>query len=791
MLLLALLAAGPPCVARAAGLEDDPPDGSDPGEKDEDEPEDEGGGDEPREQDTPDLDLPPREAEEQDEASASTTEHELGETLVTGSRRPEATAASHYAIELGELSIIPRRNASEHLMLAPGVLTTNHGGEGHAQEVFMRGFAAGEGQDIEFLVDGVPLNEVSNAHGHGYADLHLIPPEFVRRVHVTEGAFDPEQGDFAFAGTADYELGLAEAGAQVKYGAGLWNTHRVLTTWAPPGRQEDTFAGFEFFRTSGYGTNRAAQRATAIGRYTDRRQRERHWAIGVYGYASRFDQAGVIREDDYDAGEVGFYDTYDPNQGGESNRILLTFDVGAGPREARFEQVAFAGYRTMRLRANFTGWMTDTLVDDDGTVIEAQRGDGVEMRYRVFTGGARGAYRLARDLAGRTQELDLGYTLRADAGRSEQMRLRSVTAIPYETLFDTDFCVLNLAAFLRTQLRPLPWLAIRGGVRLDTFAFGVTDYDQPDADRDGTRLPHQTAQAFGLAVNPRVSLDLRIVGGLHAVASYGHGTRSSEAMALSDNETAPFARAQEVDGGLTYTLGTPGAPVHLHTQASYSLTRVDKDLLFSATEGRNVLVGSSTRHVALLSTRVQLKRWFDAALNLGFTHATLDETGELLPYIPRLVLRLDAAVAGQPFGWHIGPVPLTGRIGAGFTYVPGRPLPMEQTGDPFFLINVGGELRLWHFGLGLEIRNLLNRQYRQSEFYYASNFDGPDAVPSKASERHFAAGEPFFVMGTLTLHIEDLVRTLDRASGTGDRADQPRRETRSRNKKRPHEEKKP
>lgn len=762
VLLLVLCAAWPVAAASPAGADDDSPDEPDAGDEDGGDDEEGEDGGEPPAADAPDLDLPPRAPQEQDEAPVSTSEHELGDTLVTGRRRPEATAASHYAIEVGQLSIIPRRNAGEHLMLAPGVLTTNHGGEGHAQEVYMRGFAAGEGQDIEFLIDGVPLNEVSNAHGHGYADLHMIPPELVRRVHVTEGAFDPEQGDFAFAGTADYELGLAEPGARVKYGFGAWNTHRVLATWAPPDRQEDTFAGFEFFRTRGYGTNRAAQRATAIGRYCDRRQRHRHWAVGVHGYASRYDQPGVIRQDDHEAGEIGFFDTYDPNQGGESNRLLLTFDAGAGPRETRFEQVAFGGYRTMRLRANFTGWMTDTPVDDDGTVIEAQRGDGVEMRYRVFTGGSRGLYRLARDLLGQTQELDLGYAIRVDAGRSEQMRLRAVSAIPYRQLFDTDFTVLNLAAFLRLQLRPLAWLALRGGVRLDTFSFGVTDHHQPDADRDGARLPQQTSQAFGLAINPRVSVDIRIAGGLHAVASYGHGTRSTEAMALSDNETAPFARAQEVDGGLTYSLGTPGSPVQLHAQGSYSLTRVDKNLLFSATAGRNVLVGSSTRHVALLSTRVQLRRWFDAVFNLGWTHATLDETGELLPYIPQLVLRLDAAVAGQPFGWRIGQVPLRGRVGAGLTFVPGRPLPMGQFGDPFFLVNAGGELRLWHFGLGIEIRNLLNLRYRQSEFYYASNFDGPAAVPSRAPERHFVAGEPFFVMGTLTIHIEDLIRTPKR-----------------------------
>ncbi len=55
----------------------------------------------------------------------------------------------------------PTRNASELLKLAPGILLTNEGGEGHAEQVFLRGFDAREGQDIEFTVGGVPINEAA------------------------------------------------------------------------------------------------------------------------------------------------------------------------------------------------------------------------------------------------------------------------------------------------------------------------------------------------------------------------------------------------------------------------------------------------------------------------------------------------------------------------------------------------------------------------------------------------------------------------------------------------------
>jgi len=727
----------------------------------------------PKKNEELDLDLPPGEAPPATTSSpAKSTDYRLEDATVVGQHRNEATAATHYELEVGKLGIIPRRNVAEQLMMAPGVLTTNHGGEGHAHETYMRGFASKEGQDIEFLVDGVPLNEVGNPHNHGYADLYFIPPEMVERVAVTEGAFDPEQGDFAFAGTAEYQLGVPDRGAQIKQGYGLWNTHRTLALYAPPGEESGTFAGFEYFTTDGYGRNRAAQRALALGRYADDWGPQNFkYGVSVYGYATRYDQPGVIRQDDYESGAMGFYDTYDPNQGGESNRILVSLDTEAGPSHSLFRQVAFFGYRTMRLRTNFTGWLTDTTVDENGDPLPAQRGDGIEMRYKVLTGGSRGSYTISEQLWGNRQELTIGYALRADHGDSGQLRLRSVTAIPYLQIFDNDFTILNLAGWVRTQIRPLSWLALRGGVRIDTFSFGITDHNQPEADREGIRVPNQTSQSFGFALNPRATLDVRIIEGLHTLASYGQGTRSTDAAALSDNETAPFAKAQEFDTGLAYRYGEGGDPVTLSTQLSYSLTLVNKDLIFSEIEGRNVLAGSSTRHAVLFNGRLYLFDLVDILANVGWTRATLDSTGELLPYIPQLVARLDTAVAGRLGSWSLGPVPVEGRLGVGFTYVPGRPLPLKEFGDPFYLLGAGGDIRLWYFSVGVELRNILNTRYRQAEFNYASNFVSPEAVPSRIPERHFVAGEPFFVMGTITWHIEDMIRGVTATAQTNSKKD--------------------
>src|SRR5262249_39634374 len=112
------------------------------------------------------------------------------EVKVRGRLPPPSRGASDFNLQLGELGRVPRGNASEMLKLAPGILLTNEGGEGHAEQVFLRGFDAREGQDIEFTMGGVPINESGNLHGNGYADTHFIIPELVERLRVVEGPFD-------------------------------------------------------------------------------------------------------------------------------------------------------------------------------------------------------------------------------------------------------------------------------------------------------------------------------------------------------------------------------------------------------------------------------------------------------------------------------------------------------------------------------------------------------------------------------------------------------------------------
>lgn len=161
---------------------------------------------------------------------------EPSEIRVRVKGRPLPRAASEVVRDRAQLQASPHRDGSELLLTVPGVFLTQHGGEGKAHQIFLRGYDAVHGQDIELWAGGAPVNDVSNVHGQGYADLHFLVPEAVHGLSAAAGPYDPRQGDFAIAGSARFDLGLEEEGFFAKQALGSFGGRRTLLAYRPPGQ---------------------------------------------------------------------------------------------------------------------------------------------------------------------------------------------------------------------------------------------------------------------------------------------------------------------------------------------------------------------------------------------------------------------------------------------------------------------------------------------------------------------------------------------------------------------------
>ena len=85
-------------------------------------------------------------------------------------------------------------------MSLPGLIATQHSGEGKANQYFLRGFNLDHGTDIYITLADMPVNMRTHAHGQGYADLNFMIPELIKGIDYSKGPYYADKGDFDTAG---------------------------------------------------------------------------------------------------------------------------------------------------------------------------------------------------------------------------------------------------------------------------------------------------------------------------------------------------------------------------------------------------------------------------------------------------------------------------------------------------------------------------------------------------------------------------------------------------------------
>src|SRR5207253_3224936 len=133
----------------------------------------------------------------------------------------QPTAASATRFTGAEVNAVPFSRVGEALEIVPGLIVTQHSGEGKANQYFLRGFNLDHGTDLAISVDGMPVNMPTHGHGQGYADINFMIPELIQSVNVRKGPYFADVGDFGSAGSVaiDYLGKLPKNVAEVTVGS--------------------------------------------------------------------------------------------------------------------------------------------------------------------------------------------------------------------------------------------------------------------------------------------------------------------------------------------------------------------------------------------------------------------------------------------------------------------------------------------------------------------------------------------------------------------------------------------
>ncbi len=556
-----------------------------------------------------------------------------------------ASSASQGAITAVQLEARPVMRPGEVLETVPGLIISQHSGEGKANQYYLRGFNLDHGTDFSTTVAGVPVNTPTGAHAHGYADVSFLIPELVSGVQFKKGPYYADEGDFSAAGAANINYVNRLDRPMLRTSAGNDGWGRVFAAASPQLGGGVLLAAVEANRNDGpwvrpddYG------KVNAILRFSHGDNRNGFSITGM-GYRSAWDSTDQVAQRAIDSGQISRFGFLDATDGGRADRQSLSAELQRTIGSSSIRASGFVLRNSLSLFSNFTYFLDDP-----------ENGDQFEQAERRVSTGGRLAYRRLGHLFGRHTESALGVQVRRDWLDPVGL-YRTAARSRLSTTREDEVGQTMTGVYAQTEIEWTPELRTTVGLRSDTYQFAVDSNNPLNSGKGSKTL---VSPKFSAAFGPWSDTEL--------YAGYGEGFHSNDARGAtirvdpSTGEAAervtPLVRAKGAEVGLR-TVAIRGVQ---STLALWYLT-LDSELLFVGDAGTTE-AGRPSRRVGLeWSTYARLRNWLTLDADIAFSRARFRDE--------------------DPAGRHV-PGALDRVITAGITVEPRQ---------PFF-----GSLRIRHFG---------------------------------------------------------------------------------------------
>ena len=653
----------------------------------------------------------------------------LAPVTVTGSRNSQlgiADSANSGVVTQKQLEARPVYRPGEVLEATPGLVVSQHSGEGKANQFYLRGFNLDHGTDLRTIVDGMLVNQRSHAHGQGWTDLNFLIPELTSRLEYRKGPYYAAEGDFASAGAVSvvYANKLEQGIASI--GFGQKGYRRLLLADSPKLGDGKLLYALESYHNDGpFVRPDDYRKANGVLRYSQGSEAN-GFNITAMGYSAKWNSTDQIPKRAVDSAQLDRFAAIDSTDGAQSSRYSLS-GAWRGSNDAGSTRVnAYLVRQQLDIYSNFTYFLDDPV-----------NGDQFNQPDKRFTTGIKASHTWQAQIAGKSSETTAGVQLEND---NVYNGLHSTVARQRLSTTRQDHIVeSSVGVYAENTTRWTDWFRTVAGMRVDSYRFKVVSDNTANS---GIARASIASPKLGLIFGPwaRTEYYFNVGSGFHSNDARGTTITVDPKSGDPVDKAPPLVRSKGIEAGVR-------TEIIKGLQSAFSVYRLDfaSELIFQGDAG-TTNAGRPSRRVGFeFSNYYKPLEWLTVDADLAFAQARFKDFDPVGNRIPGAIEGVASVALAVDKGPYFGAVQLR--------YFGPRPLiednSVRSKSTTTLSCRVGYRINKMT-SVQLEGFNLTNRKDSAIDYYYASQLKG-EAAP--VNDIHFHPIEPRSFRVNLTVNF--------------------------------------
>ena len=664
---------------------------------------------------------------------------QLPEVLVIGKSLNlvgTADTASEGFVGQDDLANRPLLRPGEVMENVPGMIVTQHSGDGKANQYFLRGFNLDHGTDFATWIDGMPANLPTQAHGQGYMDLNFMIPELVESVNYQKGPYYAEDGDFSSAGAAQIRIFRTLPHGLAEVTSGYFGYQRALAADSSAIGSDTLVYALETEHMDGpWDVPENFKKYNGLLRYGSGSD-QKGWDLTAMGYEGDWYATNQIPERAVEEGLIDRFGSFSPTDGGKSYRWSLSGEWRDNSPSAGTTVQAYDIRSYLDLFSNFSLYYNNPV-----------QGDQFEQYDDRDILGGQVIQTWNHDLLGAGSRTTAGLQIRNDFLHIGLYN--TANRVRFSTDSDDQVNLLSGGIYVSNLTHWNDWFRTTIGLRGDAVRYDVT-----------ANVPGNSGTSRGALLSPKADLVLGPWGGTEFYLSGGFDYHSNDARGTVKNwdvttqnggpvTTAnpnPDYPALVQSRGAEFGVRCESIP-NLRSTVSFWLLDLDSELVFDGDDGTTDPSGATRRIGIEWANDWRPLDWIILDADLSTSQAHYFDTATYGLQVPEAVADVVSAgvcvKAPQDFKFEI-------RL----RYFGPRFLGSDETGDHYSqdtaLVNAGAEYTRGDATLALEVFNLFNTQADDITYYDVSQLKGESAPQY---DFMFHPVEPLGLRASLKLRI--------------------------------------